>query len=84
MEQRGFMLWATLGDKTLQFLSKNSDTDLVINCIIYPDTKEFEFKYLVPYSVMQLVNPRCSPFTNGEHFLKMLEKFMNVVIKIND
>lgn len=79
MEQRGFMLWATLGGKNLQFLSKNDNKDLVINCIINPETKEFEFKYLVPYSVMQLVNPKCSPFDDEKHFNGMLRKFMKAV-----
>ncbi|MBY6918154.1 hypothetical protein [Clostridium botulinum] len=82
IEERGFMLWATLGGKNLQFLSKNDNNDLVINCIIYPETKEFEFKYLVPYSVIQLVNPKCSPFTDEKHFNKMLNKFMEVVNKL--
>jgi hypothetical protein len=84
MNKRGFVLWATYGDDNLHFLSKNEDNDLVINCIIYPKTKEFEFKYVVPHSIMQLINPKCSPFTNGKHFLKMLEKFMSVVNKINE
>ncbi|MBY6948393.1 hypothetical protein [Clostridium botulinum] len=79
MEQRGFTLWATLGNKKLQFLSNNDNTDLVINCIINPETEEFEFKYLVSKSVMQLVNPKCSPFTNKKHFEGMLNKFMRAV-----
>lgn len=82
MEQREFDLWAILNGKNLQFLSRNNNSDLVINCIINPTTKEFEFKYLVPYSVIQLINPKCSPFTDEEHFKKMLNKFMQAVYKL--
>jgi hypothetical protein len=82
MEQRGFDLWAILNGKNLQFLSRNNNSYLVINCIINPNTKEFEFKYLVPYSIIQLVNPKCSPFTDEEHFGKMLNKFMKAVYKL--
>ncbi|MDS0525487.1 hypothetical protein NNC19_07335 [Clostridium sp. SHJSY1] len=81
MEQRGFTLWATLGGKNYQFLSKDHSKP-IINCLIYPETKEFEFKYLIEFDIVQLILPKCSPYDNEKHFANMLNRFMKQVDKL--
>lgn len=74
-EKRGFSLWATLGGKKLQMMDRDG-----INLIVDPETQEFELAWAIPKSIFQISCPKCSPFTNEEHFDRMYRKFRQAVI----
>lgn len=74
-EERGFSLWATLGGRRLQLMDRYG-----INLIVDPETQEFEMAWVIPKSIFQISCPKCSPFTNEEHFNKMYHKFRQTVI----
>ncbi len=73
-EKRGFSLWATLGGKKLQMMDRDG-----VNLIVDPETQEFELAWAIPKSIFQISCPKCSPFTNEEHFNKMYRKFKQTV-----
>lgn len=73
-EKRGFNLWATLGGKKLQMMDRDG-----INLIVDPETQEFELAWVIPKSIFQISCPKCSPFTNEEHFNKMYRKFKQTI-----
>ena len=73
-EKRGFSLWATLGGKKLQMMDRDG-----INLIVDPETQEFELAWIIPKSIFQISCPKCSPFTNEEHFNKMYRKFKQTI-----
>lgn len=73
-EKRGFSLWATLGGKKLQMMDRDG-----INLIVDPETQEFELAWAIPKSIFQISCPKCSPFTNEEHFSKMYYKFKQTI-----
>lgn len=73
-EKRGFSLWATLGGKKLQMMDRDG-----INLIVDPETQEFELAWVIPKSIFQISCPKCSPFTNEEHFNKMYRKFKQTI-----
>lgn len=73
-EKRGFSLWATLGGKKLQMMDRDG-----INLIVDPETQEFELAWMIPKSIFQISCPKCSPFTNEEHFNKMYRKFKQTI-----
>ena len=73
-EKRGFNLWATLGGKKLQMMDRDG-----INLIVDPETQEFELAWVIPKSIFQICCPKCSPFTNEEHFNKMYRKFKQTI-----
>lgn len=73
-EKRGFSLWATLGGKKLQMMDRDG-----INLIVDPETQEFELAWVIPKSIFQISCPKCSPFTNEEHFDKMYRKFKQTI-----
>lgn len=73
-EKRGFSLWATLGGKKLQMMDRDG-----INLIVDPETQEFELAWVIPKSIFQIGCPKCSPFTNEEHFNKMYRKFKQII-----
>lgn len=73
-EKRGFSLWATLGGKKLQMMDREG-----INLIVDPETQEFELAWVIPKSIFQISCPKCSPFTNEEHFNKMYRKFKQTI-----
>lgn len=73
-EKRGFSLWATLGGKKLQMMYRDG-----INLIVDPETQEFELAWMIPKSIFQISCPKCSPFTNEEHFNKTYRKFKQTV-----
>lgn len=74
-EKRGFSLWATLGGRKLQMMDRYG-----INLIVDPETQEFELAWAIPKSIFQISCPKCSPFTNEEHFDRMYRKFRQAVI----
>lgn len=74
-ESRGFGLWAILdGGRRLQLMDKRG-----INLIVNQETLEFEFAWMVPHSICQITCPKCSPFTNDDHFNKIYRQFRGVV-----
>lgn len=73
-EKRGFSLWATLGGRKLQMMDNYG-----INLIVDPETQEFELAWAIPKSIFQINCPKCSPFSNEEHFNNMYRKFKQVV-----
>lgn len=73
-EKQGFSLWATLGGKKLQMMDRDG-----INLIVDPETQEFELAWVIPKSIFQISCPKCSPFTNEEHFNKMYRKFKQTI-----
>ena len=73
-EKRGFSLWATLGGKKLQMMDRDG-----INLIVDPETQEFELAWVIPKSIFQISCPKCSPYTNEEHFNKMYRKFKQTI-----
>ena len=73
-EKRGFSLWATLGGKKLQMMDRDG-----VNLIVDPETQEFELAWMIPKSIFQISCPKCSPFTNEEHFNKMYRKFKQTI-----
>lgn len=73
-EKRGFSLWATLGGRKLQMMDHYG-----INLIVDPETQEFELVWGVPKSIFQINCPKCSPFSNEEHFNNMYRKFKQIV-----
>ena len=73
-EKRGFSLWATLGGKKLQMMDRDG-----INLSVDPETLEFELAWVIPKSIFQISCPKCSPFTNEEHFDKMYRKFKQTI-----
>ena len=73
-EKRGFSLWATLGGRKLQMMDSYG-----INLIVDPETQEFELAWVIPKSIFQINCPKCSPFSNEEHFNNMYRKFKQVV-----
>ncbi|MDU6336059.1 MAG: hypothetical protein E6594_09725 [Clostridium sporogenes] len=58
LEDKGFILWSTLrgsGKVQYQFLATHENPLLQgINCIIDPESKEFEFKFIVPFTTFRL------------------------------
>ena len=73
-EKRGFSLWATLGGRKLQMMDHYG-----INLIVDPETQEFELAWGIPRSIFQINCPKCSPFSNEEHFNNMYRKFKQIV-----
>ena len=73
-EKRGFSLWATLGGRKLQMMDNYG-----INLIVDPETQEFELAWAIPKSIFQINCPKCSPFSNEEHFNNMYRKFKQVI-----
>lgn len=73
-EERGFTHWATLGGSRLQFMDRWG-----INLFVNIEKEEFEFAWMIPKSIFQIICPSCSPFSNNEHFSKMYRNFKKTV-----
>lgn len=79
LETYGFNLWSTerTGRDTREYHYMESRYG--INLWVNPDTKEFRMEWIIPHTVFTLKCPKCSPFTNREHFEKMLMRFKKQV-----
>lgn len=90
MEQRGFTINSYSMDNgkiiAIHFMSKEEyvpNTTRIrtpsFACNVNLKNEEFDFAYVVPYSINTLRSPKCSPVTKDDHFDKILNKFADQV-----
>lgn len=76
IEYYDFTIWAIINNEEFQCMDEQG-----INININWDTKDFRFRYTVPKTIFTVECPKCSPFTNREHFDKMYQKFREVIFQ---
>ncbi|MBQ3543428.1 MAG: hypothetical protein IJA34_00325 [Lachnospiraceae bacterium] len=80
IERYNFTLWATIVNqegRSYQYMDAHG-----INILINEKTKEFSFEWCVPKSIFSIKCPTCSPYDKEEHFDKMYNKFLILVLKV--
>lgn len=68
-------------DSNPVYSTRHKDVIIVppYSCIVYPETKEFELTYVVPYSINILKTPKCGSIDNNDHFDRICHKFDSAV-----
>lgn len=70
-------LWSINSDvngKAYQYMDS-----LGINVIFNEWDQSFELKWMIPKSIFTIECPKCSPYTNAEHFRKIYLKFWKMI-----
>ena len=81
-EEFQLTLWSTCSDQKNQKSYVFMD-DLGINIIFNTSDQSFELKWMVPKSIFTMECPRCSPYSNKEHFKKIYLKFWRTIYAWN-
>jgi Zn ribbon nucleic-acid-binding protein len=77
IDKYGLTLWSTANTakgKSYQYMDFDG-----INVIINDWDKSFQFKWLVPKSIMTIECPTCSPYDYPNHFDRTYKRFQEVV-----
>jgi hypothetical protein len=84
MEERGFTVYAHMGNSSIQFVSAHMYTTSkkrtkrespVINIIVDLEKDEFSCFYNIDNSINTLQAPPCSPVLDNKHFDGIVSKF---------
>lgn len=73
--QRGLVIWGMSGDKSIIFTGVPHST---ITCKVYLNSGDFEFDYSIPHTTFRITSDKMGPFSNQQHFMKNLDKFVAV------
>lgn len=71
--ERGLVIWGVSGDKSIIFTGVPNST---ITCKIYCNSGDFELSYLIPHTTFRITSDKMGPFSNRDHFMKNLDKFV--------
>lgn len=78
IESRGLTVWAHIrsGNKhILQCLDMQSG----INVMVDHETDSFSLEYIIPKSIFRITSGDMSPFSNNEHYDKMINRLKSII-----